>query len=229
MWETLGAGKTWEGEIQNRKKSGESYWVYAVISPRFDKESGTLMGYTALRQDITDKKRIEMLSITDVLTGLYNRRYFNQVFDREIRRAKRDRKCLAFAIADIDHFKEYNDTYGHEAGDEALAKIGQALGGCFKRASDYAFRLGGEEFGLLFEEERAEEVASFIHKIRQTIEDLGIVHEKNGPDSVITISIGAVARRMDEEEGEKGFYKAADDALYEAKHQGRNQVVFRLL
>ena len=154
LWQTIKTGKPWQGEIKNRKKSGGFYWVDAVITPKLD-SAGRITGYTAIRQDITDKKRVEVLSVTDELSGLYNRRYFNETIHNEYARAKRELRNLAFCIMDIDHFKQYNDTYGHEKGDRVIALVGEVLQNHIRRPGDFAFRLGGEEFGLLFGAEDA--------------------------------------------------------------------------
>ncbi|MBV5278652.1 MAG: PAS domain S-box protein, partial [Campylobacteraceae bacterium] len=122
LWETIANGEIWQGEIHNKAKDGSSYWVYASISPIYNEENQKI-GYTAIRQDITNKKMIEELSITDWMTGLYNRRHFNELSQRLINMASRDNKTIGFLILDVDYFKQYNDTYGHMQGDEVLVKI----------------------------------------------------------------------------------------------------------
>ncbi|GGD50204.1 hypothetical protein GCM10012288_25190 [Malaciobacter pacificus] len=107
LWETITRGKTWKGEIKNLKKNKEHYWVEASISPMFNKNK-EIIGYTAIRVDITDKKRIEEISITDGLTNIYNRRYFDDAFPNIINNAKRKDELLAFLFMDFDHFKQYN-------------------------------------------------------------------------------------------------------------------------
>ncbi|MBP7251372.1 MAG: transporter substrate-binding domain-containing protein, partial [Aliarcobacter sp.] len=113
LWETITSGKTWKGEIKNKKKNGDYYWVKASISPMFDNK-GEIISYTAIREDITDKKIIEEISITDGLTNIYNRRYFDEIFPKIINEAKRKNELVAFVFMDIDHFKQYNDNYGHQ-------------------------------------------------------------------------------------------------------------------
>ncbi len=103
LWNTISEGKTWKGEIKNKKKNGKYYWVDAVISPIFDKQK-QIIGYTSIRHDITDKKKVEEISITDELTTLYNKRYFNKVFEIELNRAKRDNHTFGLIILDIDFF-----------------------------------------------------------------------------------------------------------------------------
>ncbi len=100
----------------------------------------------ATRVDISDRKRIEQISITDDLTDLYNRRYFNQVFGRELKRSQRDAVPLSVAMLDIDFFKKINDHYGHQKGDEVLKQVADLLKKHFARETDVIFRMGGEEF-----------------------------------------------------------------------------------
>ena len=105
LWETIKQGKIWKGEIKNRKKSGEDFWLYTVITPDCD-INGNIIGYTAIRTDITAKKYIEQISITDGLTTLYNRRHFDNIFPNQLKIAKRNKSILSFAIIDIDKFKQ---------------------------------------------------------------------------------------------------------------------------
>ena len=178
-------------------------------------------------QDITDKKRIEEISLHDELTKLYNRRHFNQVLHNELNRAKRDKKALSFMMLDVDYFKFYNDTYGHQEGDKVLCKISKVLNSFCKRAGDFAFRLGGEEFGILFSELSQKEAEIFANVIRKAIENLKIPHEKNIISNVVTISIGLLTILYNEEITEIEIYKKADDLLYKAKETGRNKVIIK--
>ena len=138
LWETITSGKTWKGEIKNKKKNGDYYWVKASISPMFDNK-GEIISYTAIREDITDKKIIEEISITDGLTNIYNRRYFDEIFPKIINEAKRKNELVAFVFMDIDHFKQYNDNYGHQKGDEVLINFAACLKQSLHRSSDYTF------------------------------------------------------------------------------------------
>jgi len=223
MWETITKGDTWEGEIKNKSKTGDSYWVKTIIKPIFKDEK--IKGFTAIRQDISDKKRVEYLSITDELTNLKNRRCFNQTIKDEINRAKRDNHYLAFMMLDIDYFKKYNDTYGHQAGDLALKRISAVLLKHTKRASDFAFRLGGEEFGIIFYAESEEDAVKFATLIKNDIQKLQIKHEASEIESVITTSLGLVIKKGSQILSSDEMYKLADEALYEAKSAGRNKVI----
>ncbi|PLY11030.1 MAG: hypothetical protein C0626_00195 [Arcobacter sp.] len=224
LWSTISSGKTWKGEIKNRNKNGSFYWVYAVISPIFD-EKNKIVGYTAIRQDISDKKKIEKISITDELTSLYNRRYFNEVFENELNRAKREKHFFALIILDIDFFKQYNDFYGHQKGDSVLKGVGKALIDICKRASDVPFRVGGEEFAIIFTPKDKEDAISFAKLVNQKIEELKIEHKHNKASSYITASLGLYVAYGDEIDASEHIYNFADTALYKAKESGRNKFV----
>jgi len=221
------SAQTWRGEIKNLKKDGSYYWVNAVLEPIFDKKR-SIVGYTAVQQDITDKKIIYELSITDGLTSLYNRRYFNDIAQGIIEQTMRDEEVFAFLLLDIDNFKKYNDTYGHQAGDEVLITVAQSLKSTFKRSDDTIFRLGGEEFGILINSKTIDNVMALAELTRKNIESLQIEHKNNLPSEVITASfgIGIISSKYNKDlHYLDSLYKNADDALYKAKDNGRNRIV----
>lgn len=230
LWSTIQSGQIWEGEIKNIAKNKEYYWVKATISPKRD-ANGLITGYRSFRQVITDHKRVQELSITDGLTHLYNRRYFNEVLPKEIKRSLRQGEMLSFLMLDVDHFKRYNDTYGHQAGDAVLEQIGNALQTQFKRGEDFVFRLGGEEFGVIYIAQNVHNSRNIAQELCARIEALKIPHQANDVSAFVTASIGVVildgtqpdASSLDEAE----LYKQADQALYRAKENGRNQVSFQ--
>lgn len=170
-------------------------------------------------------ERIATLSITDSLTALFNRRHFNQIMPAEIRRAHREDHTLWLAMMDIDHFKDYNDRYGHLKGDAVLSKVGQVLNRHTSRASDYAFRLGGEEFAVVFTEENAEKARHYVKQILKDMEAMQIPHAGNTASPYITVSIGLSALDQVASFKLNEFYKTVDQLLYQAKHQGRNRLV----
>ena len=225
MWEKLQNNETWQGELKNKKKNGDFYWVDAKVYPIYD-EFEKKIGYTAIRQDITDYKRVQELSITDALTGVYNRRYFNEKFSKYINSAKRNKECISFAIFDIDFFKLYNDTYGHQKGDDVLVAVTKAVKGLLLRSDDYLFRLGGEEFGLLFKTDTKEQSVKFTKKILQAIEGLKIAHKKSTVSEYVTTSLGLICIKADLVSDLSLLYKEVDDLLYEAKTNGRNRVCY---
>lgn len=222
LWSTITKGKSWKGEVKNLKKDGTYYWVKVVIEPNFDR-ANSIIGFTSVRQDITDKKRIYELSITDGLTTLYNRRYFNEVSKDFISSCSRDDEYFAFLILDIDNFKKYNDTYGHQKGDDVLIEVSKALKEVFKREKDLVFRLGGEEFGVLLSAKKQEDIKTLAHNARESIESLNILHEKNEPLKVVTASFGLTILK-EKDILIEDIYKNSDELLYKAKQNGRNQV-----
>lgn len=222
LWKTIENGDTWEGEIKNISKNGNSYWVSATIKPEFDRK-GKIQGYIAIREDITDKKRIYELSITDGLTALFNRRYFNDIAKEKIDKIIANGGICSFILLDIDNFKKYNDTYGHQEGDNVLQKVSSSLKKSFMRDDDLVFRLGGEEFGILMHTRTVEDAINLTNSARVNIQDLGLEHEKNTPLCVVTASFGLVILTNDKKDYElDDIYKKADDCLYLAKNNGRN-------
>lgn len=219
MWDTLLSKKEWKGELKNKDKSGHDYWVFAIITPVLKNDD--IVGFTAIRTNITDKKHIEYLSITDELTQLYNRRFFNTKMEKEINRAKRENTYLSFLIMDIDYFKEFNDNYGHQKGDFALEEVSKVLRKYTNRSSDFAFRLGGEEFGIITRLDK-ERIMEFANNIKNEIEELHIEHKKSSISRYLTISIGITSRTGLNLLDSNTLYKEADDALYIAKNKGRN-------
>jgi len=223
----ISRSETWRGEIKKLKKDGTFYWVNAVLEPIFNRKSCNV-GYTAVEQDISDKKIIYELSITDGLTSLYNRRYFNDIAQGIIEKTMREEEVFAFLLLDIDNFKKYNDTYGHQAGDEVLISIAQSLKRTFKRSDDVIFRLGGEEFGILINSKNFNDVMTIAESTRENIELLQIEHRNNLPSEVVTASfgIGIISSKYNKDLHYLGsLYKNADDALYKAKDNGRNTIV----
>jgi|TARA_R110002033_G_scaffold414_2_gene4104 diguanylate cyclase (GGDEF)-like protein/PAS domain S-box-containing protein len=224
LWSTISSGKKWTGEIKNKKKNGGYYWVDATISPIFD-EKKNIVGYTAIRHDISDKKKVESISITDELTKLYNRRYFNEMFEKELSRAKRDNHFFALIILDVDFFKQYNDFYGHQKGDYVLESIGKRLIEICKRSSDTPFRIGGEEFAIIFTPKDKEDALNFAKLVNEKIEELKIEHKYNKASDYITASLGLYVAYADEIETSEHIYNFTDNALYKAKESGRNRFV----
>lgn len=228
LWSTITKGDIWRGEVKNRTKSGGYYWVDVVITPTFSLY-GKIIGYTAIRHDISNKKKIEEIAITDGLTQIFNRRHFDSIFPQKIKEAHRDKKNIVFVLIDIDHFKQFNDTYGHQEGDYALISIASALKSILKRPGDFVFRLGGEEFGLLFEAETAHEAEVFAVHIKNAIESLNIKHSLNSASEYVTISMGMIFILPETVQTVSDLYKIADEMLYEAKESGRNRVKTKIV
>jgi len=170
-------------------------------------------------------EEIQKLTITDSMTSLYNRRHFDEVFENNLKIQSRTKQPLTFVILDIDFFKLYNDTYGHQAGDFIIKTVAKNLKNSLKRAGDMAFRLGGEEFGILCIGINHTEALSFANTLKENIENEKIKHEKNSASKYLTISMGVIVIEPDTLYSTNEIYRCADEALYKAKENGRNQVV----
>ncbi len=225
LWDTVTKGETWSGKLHNRKKNGDSYWTHAYISPNFD-DQGKIEGYTAIREDISDRMRAEELSITDELTSLFNRRHFNNLFPLGLARARRDQRSVALIIIDVDFFKLYNDHYGHQQGDHVLREVASALKVSLRRAGDLVFRIGGEEFAIIASVTRSEDALLLAEKLRHSVESLKLEHAKSQVSDYVTISLGVSVYQASQSlpPNVDDIFKMADDVLYEAKESGRNRV-----
>jgi diguanylate cyclase (GGDEF)-like protein len=184
----------------------------------------------AVSQNITNRKRAEALSIIDDMTGLYNRRYFNEQIEKNWLMAARHQMLLAFIMVDVDFFKRYNDSQGHLAGDDALKAVAKVLRDSAKRSSEQAFRLGGEEMAILSIIEQPEEAVQMAEHIRANVQALQIQHPANPNDTMLTISLGLCyfdGRGCSESitPNCNGLYQLVDNALYAAKEHGRNRLV----
>ena len=170
-------------------------------------------------------KKLENVSYTDSLTSLHNRRYFNMVYEKEIKRAKRKLSYITFMMLDIDFFKQYNDTYGHIEGDYALQSVAKVLKETLRRPSDYVFRLGGEEFGVLLTDTDESNSAKLARDICDAIRERKLKHEKSTVNEYVTISIGVVCCVADDALDENLLISRADEMLYEAKETGRDRYI----
>lgn len=167
--------------------------------------------------------RLHILSTTDSLTGIANRRYLEQSLEAEWRRGQRSSEPLALAMIDIDRFKDYNDHFGHQQGDECLRQVAAEMASFCKRPGDVCGRYGGEEFVLLFPDTSQADALYMCERLRQKVQDLDIPHTVND-SGVVTISVGVAALVPDEDKSVDDLLRAADRHLYEAKDKGRNQV-----
>ncbi|MFT7860362.1 MAG: diguanylate cyclase [Sulfurimonas sp.] len=168
-------------------------------------------------------KKLENASYTDTLTNLYNRRYFNHIYERELGRARRGKNYITFMMIDIDYFKQYNDTYGHLEGDFALKSVAKVLKDTLKRPSDYIFRLGGEEFGVLLSDTNESDSANLARQLCQAVKDRELVHEKSQAGEYMTISVGVVCCIADDALEDEVLLSRADEMLYKAKEGGRDR------
>ncbi|MFH1136617.1 MAG: diguanylate cyclase [Pseudomonadota bacterium] len=169
-------------------------------------------------------EKLRRLSEQDGLTGAPNRRVFEEYFQTEWQRAQRTRRPLSLIMLDVDFFKNYNDTYGHQAGDDVLVEIARSTIANARRPADLAARYGGEEFVVLLPETELDGAGQVAEKIARDIEGLAIAHSASSVASVVTVSLGVACLTPCRETSPTALLKAADEALYLAKNRGRNQV-----
>lgn len=174
-----------------------------------------------------DQKNQELTRLArhDALTGLANRRRFDEVLEGELKRARRFRQLLSLILCDVDFFKNYNDHYGHLAGDQCLQAIGHVLQRSFRRAGDLAARYGGEEFAVIFPDTPPGKAGGLAEKLRQEINAQAMPHAFSSAAEFVTLSFGVVEAQPNGERNGEWFISEADKALYRAKENGRNQVV----
>jgi len=179
----------------------------------------------SLAMELAEKNRkLEVLAREDGLTGLANRRHFDEVLDAEIKRALRTNQYLVLILCDVDFFKRYNDRYGHLAGDQCLKNIGEVMRVCFRRAGDLPARYGGEEFTAILPDTSPEKGTQMAERLRQEMLNWTLPHEGAGVDGVVTLSIGVVGAKPSRERNAEWFIQEADQALYLSKQNGRNKV-----
>lgn len=167
---------------------------------------------------------LHILSYLDGLTGVANRRHFDEYLEQEWRRAVRKGSTVALILLDIDHFKRLNDSAGHQFGDECLRRVADTLIVSVRRAGDLAARYGGEEFALILPDAQLDWALGFAEDIRERVEALAIPHPES-PLGVLTVSLGVAAELPLDPEAATTLIAKADRALYRAKQEGRNRVV----
>jgi diguanylate cyclase (GGDEF)-like protein/PAS domain S-box-containing protein len=217
LWETISNGKTWMGEIKNKNKNGEDYWLEQHIIPKINPENNKIESFVSIGIDITTKKEMEKIASTDKLTGIYNRRMLDEILQIEIEVAQRHSSELSLIIIDIDHFKDVNDNYGHLIGDETLKTMSSII---FEniRTSDIFGRYGGEEFLIICTQTNKENAYILAEKLRTIVGKYNF--NKIGTK---TISLGI--SRYEKNDSIESLFKKADEALYCAKESGRNKTV----
>jgi diguanylate cyclase (GGDEF)-like protein len=192
----------------------------------FSNVIGAMVCYSLERAHRTNFLESQLLIETasrDGLTGIHNRRAFDDHLDTLWPQAIRDRTPLALMLVDIDHFKAYNDCYGHQAGDECLKQVAWCLSACARRPLDVTARYGGEEFAIVLYDARRDHVQNLAQRIQDRIEQMRLEH-RAAPLRRLTVSIGAACIEPTGERSHFGFVQLADEALYEAKERGRNCV-----
>ncbi len=217
-----------------RTKTDEYIWLESNIKLLDDIE-GRSPEIIVVSRNISERKLAEeklqeanemlkRLSTIDGLTGVANRRFFDEAMNREWAWAMRDSAPLSLIMADIDYFKAYNDLYGHQGGDEVLKQVAQAISGCLRRSADAVCRYGGEEFSIILPQTSEEDALAAAENIRKAVEALHIPHAGSKASKHITISLGVATVIPAASEKYEELIHSSDKALYQAKNSGRNQV-----
>jgi diguanylate cyclase (GGDEF)-like protein/PAS domain S-box-containing protein len=228
----LKRGEVEEARVTYRARHLEKSEIWVESTLRVTRSvNGEIDGAVAITRDITRQKdleeKLETLATQDGLTGIANRRRFDERLLEEWGRAYRERTRLGLLMIDLDHFKQFNDSYGHQVGDECLRSIAGILTKEAQRTTDLPVRYGGEEFAMLLPNTDAAGCARIGERIRRAILEAGIPHALNLPCGLVTASVGGAICRpaVERSAGHASLLEAADRALYEAKDGGRNRVV----
>ncbi len=217
------------------RKDGSRLAMNLVVTPMKD-SNGEVIGYVGIAHDMSERKKAEeklreanqlyqRLSTLDGLTEIANRRRFDEVLANEWERCGQQSKPISLIMLDIDHFKSFNDTYGHQGGDICLKKVAKTIEELMEKSWDLVARYGGEEFAIILPDTGADAAAQIAEKIRRRIEELAIPHAGSKVSDVVTVSVGVSSVVPDRNVELRKIIEQADSALYQAKHQGRNRVI----
>lgn len=210
---------------------GQQYYLAIDAGPIYGAD-GTLMAVVETLRDMTEQKRaqvaLERLAACDGLTGIANRRSFDEKLGQEWLRARREKTPIALLMLDVDHFKFFNDHYGHQAGDDCLRRIAECLAAIVCRPCDLVARYGGEEFAIVLPCIDMEGAVMVAERMREAVHRLAIPHEGSAFGQV-TVSIGVSCGMPNQDISHHALVKAADIALYQAKHAGRDRTAMELM
>jgi diguanylate cyclase (GGDEF)-like protein/PAS domain S-box-containing protein len=231
----LAGEKRIEQDIERARRDGTRVPFIYTATP-FRGIDGSVIGIVARFKDITERKyaenmlrqaneQLERLSTSDGLTSVANRRSFDQTIRREWNRLRRSGEPLSLIMSDVDFFKLYNDSYGHQGGDDCLKSVAGVLSDEARRGGDFVARYGGEEFAVILPATDAVGARSVADKIRRAVQGLGLEHKKSSVAACVTLSIGVATTVSFEAETPETLIRRADEALYGAKSSGRNCVV----
>ncbi|MDX1451426.1 MAG: diguanylate cyclase [Oleiphilaceae bacterium] len=217
----LSAQNSDEHFVEGIKAGGDAY-LYKPVNGPVLQSMVSAMGRIASVQEALHQAnaKLEEMAYLDPLTGLYNRRGMLKHLSREWGRALRNNTTVSLLVMDVDHFKAYNDHYGHLEGDRCLEQIGKVLTQCLKRAADIGCRYGGEEFLVLLPETDRQGAIEVAKRMQAALKAEAIPHEKSPTDGLVTMSIGVVEKQQ--EVTPEDLIRRADQYLYEAKARGRN-------
>ena len=225
--------------VRNYRKDGTMFWNELSISPIYD-ENGVVTNFIGIQKDVTTRVLIqqqlrdenqsladirvnlEQLAIKDGLTGIYNRRFFDMQLEIQWGIARRNNEPLTLIMIDVDFFKQFNDIYGHNAGDNALKRVADSLNKSFMRSSDFVARYGGVEFVVLSAGMTQKQAELFTATLCQRVRDLGIPHSTSST-GYLTVSIGFSVQAFATHDHSSVLLGRADKALYAAKQRGRDQ------
>ncbi|WP_373072403.1 EAL domain-containing protein [Sulfurimonas sp.] len=223
---TLKSGFTFNGEIKSKKKNSEVFWAKIVISPLYD-EQRRKVAYMCILNDTTPQKKLQELSITDQLTGFYNRNYFDVYIKKELFRAIKSKQIFSIVLFDIDCLELYNTTYGVMAGDKAIKRVAYALKNNKYVKTNPVFRFRGEEFAIIVTNQNAGYLRALVDSVYESIKILNIEHDSSDVSDVLTISGGAVSiDTVLQNVSSSEVVDIAEYNLEKAKKNGKNQVVF---
>lgn len=229
------AGLDHEADYRALKANGEYTWIRDVVHV-VRKPNGEVDSLVGFMFDISARKRqedrmkamqrkLEEYSYKDGLTGVANRRLFDEYYSREWLNSIRVQKPLSLIIADIDYFKQYNDVNGHIVGDACIQQIAQLLENCCARPRDLVARYGGEEFVIILPETNLENAIQVADNIQRTVKVAALPHKASPVSHQLTLSLGVKCILPTEERGQMNFLSLADANLYQAKNLGRNRYV----
>ncbi len=222
MWLEIQKGTDWTGDVVNRRKQGTLYSVLQSITPLYN-DQGQLTHFLSVQQDVSEKKEMEQkiahLAYHDTLTGLPNRSLFNDRMQQAITQSKRDKSKFSLLFIDLDGFKEVNDTYGHAVGDMLLKVVAERLTLCV-REGDTVARLGGDEFIVLLRATASER--NLVQIAAKIIDRVGTPYELGNYIARVTASIG-ISRYPSDASNAETLMSYADEAMYQAKHTGKNR------
>ncbi|GKQ53548.1 sensor domain-containing diguanylate cyclase [Bradyrhizobium sp. Ce-3] len=229
--DALKRGEAEEARIiyRTRHREKNSIWVETALRVTRSSMSNEIDGVVAISRDMTEQKdlqdKLAALATSDGLTGLANRRHFDERLAEEWARAKRDGTPLSLFLIDVDHFKKFNDQYGHQAGDACLRSLARILVAQVRRPADLAARYGGEEFALLLPNTDADGCVEVGERVREALRELGMLHALNPPSRLVTVSLGGATNNPTQSVAGESLVAAADRALYAAKEAGRDRLV----
>ncbi|GAB4260036.1 MAG: hypothetical protein Kow0065_10190 [Methylomicrobium sp.] len=226
LWNTIRAGRTWYGELINKRKDGTLYDEELTIAPVTDQD-GNIAHFVGIKHDISERKRLEeklrRLATTDELTGLPNRRYFMERLAEQLARTQRhNNHQVAVLMLDLDYFKKINDRYGHALGDRVLKHFAAIMRKQLRKI-DTVGRLGGEEFAIFMPDTDLAAAGIFAERLRQQVAELPLSTDTQTVD--VTVSIGIALLKSDDAQPDAVLIRA-DQALYRAKENGRNRVEY---